>query len=210
MYPALNIGLRKIDMASERQIAANRRNAKKSTGPRSAFGKKRSNENAHRYGLAKPISSADFEEQLERLARQIAGDSDDIATLVLARVAAEAQLQLLRVKQVKKALIERATIFGRLDGPRYFRSELAEMRWLLAEIEWREGKRRSRPPTPVVLNPSAPLPEDESERAAEATRRILLDLARVGRYENRAAGRRDRAVRTMIKMTSTKREMKIS
>jgi hypothetical protein len=196
-------------MASERQTAANRRNAKKSTGPRSASGKKRSSNNAHRYGLAKPMSSADFEEQLEKLARQIAGDSDDVATLILARVAAEAQLQLSRVKQVKKALIERAMVFGRLDSPSYFRSELAEMRWLLAEIEWREGKRRFRLPTPVVLNPCAPLPEDESERATEAARRILSDLARLGRYESRAAGRRDRAIRTMIKMTA-KRKMKIS
>ena len=115
-------------------------------------------------------------------------------TLILARVAAEAQLQLSRVKQVKKALIERAMVFGRLDSPSYFRSELAEMRWLLAEIEWREGKRLFRLPTPVVLNPSAPLPEDESERATEAARRILSDLARLGRYESRAAGRRDRAI----------------
>jgi hypothetical protein len=156
----------------------------------------------------KPLST-DLEKQLEVLARQIAGDSDDIATLTLARVAAEAQLQLPRVKQVKKALIERAMVFGRLDSPSYFRSELAEMRWLLAEIEWREGKRLFRLPAPVVLNPSAPLPEDESERATEAARRILSDLARLGRYESRAAGRRDRAIRTMIKMTA-KRKMKIS
>jgi hypothetical protein len=33
-------------MASERQIAANRRNARKSTGPRSGAGKKRASRNA--------------------------------------------------------------------------------------------------------------------------------------------------------------------
>jgi len=80
------------------------------------------------------------------------------------------------------------------------------MRWLLAEINWREGTRRSRPATPVVLNPSAPLREDDSERAAEAARRILAGLASLGRYESRAAGRRDRAIRTIIK----KRKKKIS
>jgi hypothetical protein len=37
-------------MTSERQIAANRRNAKKSTGPRSAAGKKRTSLNAHSHG----------------------------------------------------------------------------------------------------------------------------------------------------------------
>jgi hypothetical protein len=197
-------------MPSERKIEANRRNAKKSTGPRSASGKKRSGQNAHRHGLAKPLSTVDFEKDLEVLTCQIARDSDDIATVALARVAAEAQLQLSRVTQVKKELIERAMVFGRLDSPSYFRSELAEMRWLLAEIEWREGKRRSRPPTPLVLDPTEPLPDDETERVAEATRRILSDLARLGRYESRAAGRRDRAIRTMVKLTVAKRKMKIS
>jgi hypothetical protein len=62
-------------MASERQIAANRRNAQKSTGPRSASGAKRSSRNAHRHGLTKRISSANFEKQLDMLTRQIAGDT---------------------------------------------------------------------------------------------------------------------------------------
>jgi len=55
-------------MASERQIEANRRNARKSTGPRSTSGKKRASGNAFRHGLTKPISSADFEREVERLA----------------------------------------------------------------------------------------------------------------------------------------------
>jgi hypothetical protein len=38
-------------MASERQIAANRRNARKSTGPRSCAGMKRASRNAYRHGL---------------------------------------------------------------------------------------------------------------------------------------------------------------
>jgi len=38
-------------MASERQIAANRRNAARSTGPRTAGGKLRSRRNAYRHGL---------------------------------------------------------------------------------------------------------------------------------------------------------------
>jgi hypothetical protein len=58
-------------MASERQIAANRRNAQRSTGPRSASGAKRSSQNAYRHGLAKRISTVDFEKQLDMLVRQV-------------------------------------------------------------------------------------------------------------------------------------------
>jgi len=43
-------------MASERQIAANQKNAKKSTGPRSKAGREASRRNARRHGLAIAIS----------------------------------------------------------------------------------------------------------------------------------------------------------
>jgi hypothetical protein len=56
-------------MASERQIAANRHNANKSTGSRSASGRKQPSQNALCHGLARP-ASADFEAQIETLARQ--------------------------------------------------------------------------------------------------------------------------------------------
>jgi hypothetical protein len=42
-------------MASEEQIAANRANAKKSTGPKTPTGKLRSSLNAHRHGLSLPL-----------------------------------------------------------------------------------------------------------------------------------------------------------
>ena len=62
-------------MASERQIAANRLNARKSTGPRSGAGKKRASGNAYRHGLSLHIiSTAALAEQLDKLVREIAGD----------------------------------------------------------------------------------------------------------------------------------------
>jgi hypothetical protein len=57
-------------MASERQIAANRRNARKSTGPRSGAGKKRASRNAYRHGLTLSITSTEaLAKQLETLVR---------------------------------------------------------------------------------------------------------------------------------------------
>jgi hypothetical protein len=41
-------------LASEKQIAANRANAKRSTGPKTAAGKQKSSRNAFRHGLFRP------------------------------------------------------------------------------------------------------------------------------------------------------------
>jgi hypothetical protein len=86
-------------MASERQIAANRHNARKSTGPRSGAGKKRASRNSYRHGLTLNITStAAFAKQLDKLARKIAGNTDAI-TLERAREIAQAELELARVRR---------------------------------------------------------------------------------------------------------------
>src|SRR5215472_13160447 len=100
-------------MASERQIAANRCNARKSTGPRSGAGRKRASRNAYRHGLTCITSTAAFAKQLDK----IAGNTDDAITLERAREIAQAELELARVRRAKVALIERASAFGELDPP---------------------------------------------------------------------------------------------
>jgi len=108
-------------MASERQIAANRRNARKSTGPRSGAGKNRSSRNAYRHGLTLSIASTEaFAKQLDTLVREIAGDTEDAILLERARALAQAELDLARVRRAKVALIERARAFGELDPPQAF------------------------------------------------------------------------------------------
>ena len=95
-------------MASERQIAANRRNARKSTGPRSSAGKRRASGNAYRHGLNLSVgASAPLAPQLEKLVRKIAGSTDDAITLERAREIAQAELDLARVRRAKVALIDR-------------------------------------------------------------------------------------------------------
>jgi len=80
-------------MVSERQIAANRRNARKSTGPRSGVGKKRASRNAYRHGLSLSITStAAVAKQLDKLVRKIAGNTENAIVLERARAIAQAEL----------------------------------------------------------------------------------------------------------------------
>jgi hypothetical protein len=89
-------------MASERQIAANRRNARKSTGPRSGAGRKRASRNAYRHGLTlSSTSTAASAKQLDNLVRKIAGDTEDAMLREFARAVAQAELDLARVRQAK-------------------------------------------------------------------------------------------------------------
>ncbi len=43
-----------LTIATEKQIAANRTNAKRSTGPKTAAGKRKAGRNAYRQGLFRP------------------------------------------------------------------------------------------------------------------------------------------------------------
>jgi hypothetical protein len=71
-------------MASEKQIAANRRNAQKSRGPRSVAGKARASRNAIRHGLAanfwKDPSATHAIEAMTKLLRE-SGQSERAAGL---------------------------------------------------------------------------------------------------------------------------------
>jgi len=73
-------------MASERQIEANRRNAEKSTGPRSVPGRGAPAETPIAHGLTSSQSGAAFAKRVEGLARKIAGRTTDAITLERARV----------------------------------------------------------------------------------------------------------------------------
>ncbi len=120
-------------MASERQIAANRRNARKSTGPRSGAGRKRASRNAYRHGLSlNLLSTAAYAKELETLARKIASDTKDAITVERALEIAQAELELARVRRAKVSLIERASAFGELDPPQAFSSVTQIIRLLNA------------------------------------------------------------------------------
>ena len=129
-------------MTSKRKIAANRNNAKKSTGPRSAAGRATSRHNARRHGLATGIGSDPaFRDDIEILAKLLAGGRENIGEF--AREAAEAHLDLTRIRRIRAGLwmqyLDDAASTTRED-----RRELAEQFARLERYERRAFSRRKR------------------------------------------------------------------
>jgi len=95
-------------VASDRQVAANRENAKRSTGPRSRGGKSRACRNATVHGLAgrSPIDP-NWIAAVERLAKKIVDSTGGKIDLVRARAIAEAQQELIRARSISSAVIEK-------------------------------------------------------------------------------------------------------
>jgi hypothetical protein len=94
-------------MASEKQIAANRRNALRSTGPVTREGKARSSRNALRHGLSRSIFGAGMAgAEVGEFAHQLVGDEVSAAALDLATAAVEAQLDLARIRREHQRILE--------------------------------------------------------------------------------------------------------
>ena len=92
-------------MASARQIAANRKNAQRSTGPISQAGKTRAAKNALQHGLARTDSP--FGHEIEEFARLLSKETNQNDPTFASVEAAHAQLTLLQVRKVKAAIFDR-------------------------------------------------------------------------------------------------------
>lgn len=86
---------------------ANRLNAKQSSGPRSTTGKARIARNAIKHGLSIPVgASAGADTRIEKMALVIVGSDPNPYCLELARLIAEAQLDLVRIKEARRMTLE--------------------------------------------------------------------------------------------------------
>lgn len=203
-------------MTSVRKIAANRSNARKSRGPRTRAGKRRSSRNALRHGLsAVSRRNPAFFDQIEQIAKAICGDDHNPSLFAQAVVIAENELMLRCISTERVAVIERfrdpyASPIGKrgADIPmakiRIQQRDLAynEFSQLVAklisqgeEVFFEIYPRRCEPGEPVCKY--EPL-KDRDEY--EALRAALPDLERLRRYERRAWSRRKRAVRELIEI----------
>lgn len=168
-------------MTSERMIASNRRNGRRGRGPRTAAGNASSRRNALRHGLAvsllnEPASCA----KVESLARAIVGAGADAAQLGLARVVAEAQLDLDRIKAAKVRLmnsrLEASASAGNTRGDEFAPSSQSEV----AEL----GN------------------DDPATGATPPSIEVLRQLLRLERYEGSAISRRRRSMRALCCATT--------
>jgi hypothetical protein len=130
-------------MTSDQKIAANRNNAKKSTGPRTAAGRATSRLNARRHGLATGIrADPAIRDDIEKLAGIFARASrrDKIGEFDLE--AAEAHLDLLRIRRFRVALVKGCGLRG--DASRENLMALGEQLSKIERYERRAFSRRMR------------------------------------------------------------------
>ena len=110
---------------SNRKIRANRANARASTGPKTTQGRIHSTRNALRHALSLPIySDPALSEEVEALAREIAGLDANAEMQELARRVAEAQIDLRRVRIARHDLLSRALGDPDYDSPAAIRKKL--------------------------------------------------------------------------------------
>ena len=174
-------------MTSGHKIKANRANAQASTGPKTADGRARAARNPLRHGLSLPVcSNPALSEEVETLAREIAGTSATAATQHLARQVAEAQIDLRRVRYARHKLLSDALADPQCDSGR---KEMAVLRSLL-----RKNALDLPMESLVALLNSAPQGPPHNKFATILPQKAKKLLA-MDRYERRALSRRKSAIR---------------
>jgi hypothetical protein len=173
-----------------RQRCANRANAKASTGPKTKAGRARSAANALRHGLTISVySEPALAPQAETIALRIAGPNTDAKALGWARRIAEAQVDLNRVRSLRRLAIARMLSDPRCDSPFGPTQEIRLISRFLDRVGRDTVTASDIDTMDEVLHPK-PL-----ERDAKLAK-ILVDkdseISRLDRYERRALSRRKR------------------
>lgn len=187
---------------SVKRVAANQKNAKRSTGPRTAEGKSRSRQNALKHGLAVPASAMrELTNDVLLLARSIAGDAHDIPLVLQAATrVAEATIDVQRARRARVELLNRSGIQAShaLQKSSGVSTSGTKSRPLPSFAQYDEPIGSH---FPGFISPAARL---ECEIAA--FEKIASQLENLEQYERRSTSRRDRAIRafTEIKAAACK------
>jgi hypothetical protein len=174
-------------LTSELKIKANRANSRASTGPRSPHGRTRAARNALRHGLSLPVCSDPvLSEEVEALAREIAGTEANAEIRKSARLVAEAHVDLHRVRRARHQVLTTA-----LSDPSYDTRANTRMKFrLLCSLV--------KPNAPEIdiaaLSEIVTSTPQGDEKLAIILTQEAKRLQALDRYESRAQSRRNRAV----------------
>lgn len=179
----------------QNKASTNRANAKSSTGPRSAAGKKRSSKNAMRHGLATPIhSDPSWQDRSNAIIQELVNrSSTDEERRVCLEIAAQ-QCELLRVRGSRRQLIDTCHQTIRLHPPP---SKILGVRLSrdIIKLSMDLGD-----PVEVADNLTRQKPYSEEENLIKAIKDMSSRITRIDRYERRAHSRLGNAVRRLDEM----------
>jgi hypothetical protein len=179
-------------MSSEKQIAANRRNARKSRGPKTPAGKAVASRNALRHGLASiSCRNPAFAPRIEGIARAICPDTSNPSLFEQALIIGETTCVLGCVCAERIARMERL-LDGTPSPP---------------PMPTAPEKDRAKRDTKREPSSTRPRVEVEPMHLAMPLHRGTAGVAGIDplqRYERRALSRRNRAVQRFLEMMENK------
>jgi hypothetical protein len=197
-------------MTSMRKIAANRRNSRKSTGPRTTAGKATASRNAFRHGFSSQTEvRTELSPELERHAKALCEDANDPLLFAQALVVARNEQVLQAIASQRLAVIERLrdprfialakgdnslklvkAIAARLRDPAY--DDYAAVRQRLND----PNRRPVAHTWTVDLDAASKLIKERNEQ--EAVEEAAPDLVRLERHYRRVSSQQRRAIQQFM------------
>jgi hypothetical protein len=175
-------------LTSDRKISSNRKNARASTGPKTAQARVRAARNALRHALSPPVCSHPaLSEDVETPAREIAGPDANAEIQELAHQIAEAQIDLRRVRCARHQFLTRTLAEPYYDSRANAREKVAMLGRLL-------GKDPPDVPLDALVSVVTSTPQAPHKLATILSQEAKQLLA-MDRYERRALSRRKFAIR---------------
>ncbi|WP_210381260.1 hypothetical protein [Microvirga zambiensis] len=200
-------------MGSSKRASANRTNAQRSTGPRTAEGKTQSRLNAFKHGLAIPaLTLPELARDITALAEKMAGaTADNPSVLQAAMHLVAAAVDVDRIRGARRELLKQMLSNPEFHDPPCEMEPMPErpdrIRFTMAmRVEaYRAGTRAVQREVELAQIAAQSAYESEVERVKlrranakyEAKQRAVQweQLARFERYERRAVSRRNSAIR---------------